>query len=149
MSVYHRSVFNALQSHWHQWRVARDERLIAQWHSLLDPDQGAMNGWHERRVGRITRIRQWASTGSKAYVHWVSPSGLRSAAWFEAERARAGYCVVAHGRVGFGEHHRENVFYVDAGNAVFIPGRVYRAYRRATSRLGFDAGPSAGLLHVR
>ena len=63
-------------------------------------------------TGRITRVKQNARTGIKAYVQWRGTNSS-AAMWVRGERVYPGQHVVLTGSCGCGDHHAETVFYVD------------------------------------
>ena len=81
-------------------------------------------------VGRVIAHRQQARHGLKAYVTWL-PGGETTGVWFEGARPPVGSLVVATGNLGWGDHHSENVFYVAAGCAWFVPARSVHIHERA------------------
>jgi hypothetical protein len=67
-------------------------------------------------VCRVHRVRQRSRTGTKAYVAWLGAAAqqeLPNAVWVNGGRVRRRECLVVRGNAGFGDHHREPVFYVN------------------------------------
>ena len=59
----------------------------------------------------VKKIRQHASTGTKAFIVNLL-SGEQTSAWFPKERIHPGNILLLEGEFGHGPHHQENVFYV-------------------------------------
>ena len=73
-------------------------------------------------AGVVVRVRQHARTGSKIYVRWAA-TGNTTAAWVPGHTIRNGERLVVRGRLGWGSHHNEWVFYVSGIDR--IPRKVF------------------------
>lgn len=85
-------------------------------------------------AGIVSRHRQWARFGLKAYVRWCDGYGgeVITAVWFENSWPEVGSLVVASGRMGWGQHHGEPVFFCKVLH--IVPRRVMTKYRRICTR---------------
>jgi hypothetical protein len=84
---------------------------------------------------KVERIRQQARTGTKAYVRDID-TGYRFAIWYPQNWPAAGSIMLIQGNFWGGEHHNEEVFYVNTYMPHgWLPERVYNGWRRHNKRL--------------
>jgi hypothetical protein len=84
------------------------------------------------QLGSVTRIRQHARTGTKAYMSWID-TGEVDAIWAPQVHLQKGQILAVTGFHGHGAHHEEPVFYIKAiGYAV--ARRLYRGWMRHERR---------------
>lgn len=109
------------------WRRQRDETRWAQLEELRR--RADANGW---RIGQVRWIRQKARRGTKILLRWIGAPGS-TAAWTERYWPSRGDILVVRGSVGYGQHHGEDVFYV---NQVIqrLPASTYRGWARTEQR---------------
>jgi hypothetical protein len=82
------------------WRRKRDEKLWKDFESAM-----AAASALGMRMGRVTRVRPHARTGTKAYVEWVE-TGQVDAVWAPSLRLSRGQIIPASGRHGHGPQPR-------------------------------------------
>jgi hypothetical protein len=114
-------------------RRRRDEELWRRWNEVREyADAGP--GHRDGALGQIREHRQRARRGLKAYVFWPA-TGEVSAAWFWHRWPPVGAYVVARGSWGAGEHHSENVFYIQPDELVaIVDGNAPAAWERHERR---------------
>jgi hypothetical protein len=117
-------------------QAAADATLASLWEQALPYLNECPNDSRSRTcVGQITRHRQLARTGTKAYVRWCGDQ-IETAAWFAAAWPPVGSYVVATGDMGYGEHHTEEVFYVSSAQLhLVMPPSAPLAWTRLQRRL--------------
>jgi len=106
------------------WRIKRDAEKYQRWAAFVHsgPD-----------IFEIVSIRQsYRRKGIKGYARWLD--GRSSAIWIRNAWPSIGTFVSAEGNYGHGEHHQEQVFYVNRIIAVMDSSHVAAA-RRHMSRM--------------
>lgn len=95
---------------------------------------GPPSGAFRTCAGTVQCHRQRARFGLKAYVRWRYGYGgeVITAVWFDNAWPEVGSLVVASGRMGWGWHHSEPVFFGSV--ECTVPRRVMAKYRRICAR---------------
>jgi hypothetical protein len=88
------------------------------------------------RIGVVTGIRQYARTGTKAWIRWIvdlPEQHTVDAVWAWHTRLQTGSMLIVSGSYGHGEHHNETVFYINAIEGQ-LDRRDYEGWLRHESR---------------
>ncbi len=110
------------------WRVKRDAKKFQQWSAFTQsgPD-----------VFQIVGIRKsYPRKGLKAFARWLD--GRTCAVWIQGAWPNVGTFISAEGGYGHGEHHHEEVFYVNRIIALMDAGYL-SAVRRHQKRANTSA----------
>ncbi len=112
-------------------RPLRDKSKWHQWENFLI----SKNEHPEAYYVDIISIRQKAGTGTKAYVQFI-PSGQKHAVWFWELWPSLGSAMIFTASHGNGNHHNEDVLYVNKGDlCLWLPRGYESAWKRHNARM--------------
>ena len=89
------------------FRGFRDQKVGELWNEMVKKADDSSS----LLIGKVNSIRQYARTGTKAYVSWIKGEAA-NAVWIRDVRLNPGEYLLVDGSEGHGDHHNETVFYI-------------------------------------